>query len=81
MIKDDTGCEPAVDSTPLIDFPRDPPTDDYFAVRIDLSPKTERWSHSETHEIGEQESGWPNGDIITIECRSCGEHWREELPR
>lgn len=28
------------------------------------------WSHDDVHEIGEQEDGWPGGDIITLECRS-----------
>ena len=39
------------------------------------------WAHRDTHEVGEQEDGWPGGDIITIECRTCGIKWKQELPQ
>lgn len=38
-------------------------------------------THTDVHEVGEQESGWPAGDIITKECRNCGHRWKEELPQ
>lgn len=37
--------------------------------------------HSDAHEVGEQEDGWPGGDIVTYECRNCGHRWRQELPQ
>jgi len=40
-----------------------------------------RWEHTGAHEVGEQENGWPGGDIITVECRDCKLRWREELPQ
>lgn len=39
------------------------------------------WEHEETEEIGEQENGWPGGDIITVRCKVCGWKWKEELPQ
>jgi hypothetical protein len=37
--------------------------------------------HDDVHEVGEQEDGWPGGDVVTCECRSCGHRWRSELPQ
>jgi hypothetical protein len=37
--------------------------------------------HTDTHEVGEQEDGYPGGDIVTIGCRICGHRWRSELPQ
>lgn len=37
--------------------------------------------HEGTDNIGEQEDGWPGGDIITVKCRNCGHIWRQELPQ
>lgn len=37
--------------------------------------------HSEVDEVGEQEDGWPGGDIVTYRCRNCGHRWRSELPQ
>ena len=37
--------------------------------------------HSDVEEIGEQEDGYPGGDIVTKRCRNCGHTWREELPQ
>lgn len=42
---------------------------------------TGRVEHSDVHEIGEQEDGWPGGDIVTYECRNCGHRWKAELPQ
>jgi hypothetical protein len=38
-------------------------------------------THHDTHEVGEQEDGWPGGDIVTYECKTCGARWRQELPQ
>jgi hypothetical protein len=40
-----------------------------------------RWAHTNAGEVGDQESGWPGGDIIRMRCRDCGATWREELPQ
>ena len=47
------------------------------------SPSGEHVSvvHSDVHEVGEQEDGWPGGDIVTYECRTCGHRWKAELPQ
>ena len=37
--------------------------------------------HSDTREIGDQEDGWPSGDIVRMECKICGHTWKEELPQ
>jgi hypothetical protein len=35
--------------------------------------------HDAAHEVGDQEDGWPGGDIVTMECSNCGHRWRKEL--
>lgn len=37
--------------------------------------------HPDAGEVGDQESGWPGGDIVTFECPNCGHRWRSELPQ
>ena len=37
--------------------------------------------HVDAHEIGDQENGWPGGDIVTNYCPNCGHKWKEELPQ
>lgn len=37
--------------------------------------------HHGAHEVGEQEDGWPGGDIVTKRCRFCGHEWEVELPQ
>ena len=37
--------------------------------------------HQDTYEVGEQEVGWPGGDVIRIKCRNCGHQWKQELPQ
>ena len=37
--------------------------------------------HNAAHEVGEQEDGWPGGDMVTYECSNCGHRWRAELPQ
>jgi hypothetical protein len=40
-----------------------------------------RWEHDAAHEVGDQESGWPGGDIVRMRCDNCGTEWRSELPQ
>lgn len=40
-----------------------------------------RVRHSEVREVGEQQDGYPGGDIVTYECRNCGHRWTAELPQ
>jgi hypothetical protein len=42
---------------------------------------TGRWQHTNTEEVGDQQDGWPGGDIITVRCKDCGHQWTQELPR
>lgn len=37
------------------------------------------WEHDAAHEVGEQENGWPGGDIVRIHCDNCHEEWYKEL--
>jgi hypothetical protein len=37
--------------------------------------------HDAAHEVGEQEDGYPGGDIVTMECSNCGTQWKQELPQ
>jgi hypothetical protein len=38
-------------------------------------------AHTNAHEYGEQETGWPSGDIVTMKCGDCGATWKTELPQ
>jgi len=37
--------------------------------------------HPDAVEVGEQQNGYPGGDIVTYECPNCGARWKEELPQ
>ena len=37
--------------------------------------------HPKAVEVGEQEDGWPGGDIVTYECPVCKARWEMELPQ
>lgn len=54
------------------------PTDPFTPERD--TPK-QRWKHQEAHEVGEQENGWPSGDIVMYKCDTCGVTWKTELPQ
>lgn len=41
----------------------------------------DRVRHHNVREVGEQEDGYPGGDIVTMECENCGTRWKTELPR
>jgi hypothetical protein len=38
-------------------------------------------THPDACEVGEQEDGWPAGDIVTYACPHCGHRWKVELPQ
>jgi transposase-like protein len=40
-----------------------------------------RASHPDAKAIGEQETGWPSGDIQRYKCPWCGLSFSEELPQ
>lgn len=35
--------------------------------------------HHGAREVGQQQNGWPGGDIVTMRCRFCGHEWEVEL--
>ena len=37
--------------------------------------------HDNAHEVGEQENGYPGGDIVRMRCDNCGTTWKTELPQ
>jgi hypothetical protein len=37
--------------------------------------------HPDAREVGEQEDGYPGGDMVTYECPTCGHRWTNELPQ
>ena len=41
----------------------------------------DRWQHHGAYEVGEQEDGYPGGDIQRYRCKFCGLEWKEELPQ
>ncbi len=43
--------------------------------------KATRAFHPDAREVGDQECGWPSGDMVRYECPHCGARWREELPQ
>jgi hypothetical protein len=42
---------------------------------------TGRWQHTNVIEVGDQEDGWPCGDMQGYKCLDCGHEWEEELPQ
>lgn len=37
--------------------------------------------HADAREVGEQQDGYPGGDIVTRKCPHCGTEWEQELPQ
>ena len=37
--------------------------------------------HEGAYEVGEQEDGWPSGDLVRMRCPNCGVEWTKELPQ
>jgi hypothetical protein len=45
-------------------------------------PSKGEWvEHEGAREVGDQEDGYPGGDIVTMQCPHCGTTWRKELPQ
>jgi hypothetical protein len=40
-----------------------------------------RIRHSRTKEVGDQQAGYPGGDLVTVRCMNCGHEWEQELPQ
>lgn len=40
-----------------------------------------RWEHINAIEVGDQEDGYPGGDIQKFRCPTCGMEWEQELPQ
>lgn len=47
----------------------------------DKQENPRRWEHEQAVEVGQQEDGWPCGDIVRMRCKSCGVSWKTELPQ
>jgi hypothetical protein len=47
----------------------------------DRKPAAGMVRHDGAYEVGDQEDGYPGGDIVTMECPNCGHRWRIELPQ
>lgn len=43
--------------------------------------KSKRAEHPDAKEVGEQQDGWPCGDLQDYECPHCGLYFTEELPQ
>lgn len=39
------------------------------------------WVHPLAQEVGDQEDGYPGGDIVRYRCPVCGTTWKAELPQ
>ncbi|KKM62740.1 hypothetical protein LCGC14_1518610 [marine sediment metagenome] len=37
--------------------------------------------HPNAREVGDQQDGYPGGDIVTMKCPDCGKSWKKELPQ
>lgn len=47
----------------------------------DHKPTGQQVRHTNVEEVGDQEDGWPGGDIQRMRCKDCGHTWKEELPQ
>ncbi len=41
----------------------------------------QRVRHHGAREVGEQEDGYPGGDLVRYECVHCGTRWKAEIPQ
>jgi hypothetical protein len=67
------------------EHPIDERTDRYlcspeYPMPADCPPNS-RWAHTNVEEVGDQEDGYPGGDIQRMRCKDCGETWWTELPQ
>jgi hypothetical protein len=44
-------------------------------------PSNSRWAHTNVEEVGDQEDGYPGGDMQRMHCKDCGYTWWTELPQ
>jgi hypothetical protein len=67
----------------LDNWPTDPANGRYLCSPEHPMPPNApgRWVHTNVEEVGEQQSGWPGGDIVRMRCRDCGLTWKQELPQ
>ncbi len=45
------------------------------------APNGTRWVHTNVAEVGEQEDGYPGGNLQRMRCKDCGVNWKMELPQ
>ena len=45
------------------------------------NPGQNHMYHPDAQEVGEQQDGYPGGDIVRYKCPWCGAEWKEELPQ
>lgn len=64
-------------------FPIDPASGRPLCTAVKPMPAgdTRRWAHESVEEVGDQEAGWPGGDIVMYRCSGCGHSWKAELPQ
>ena len=43
--------------------------------------KGSRAVHDNTEDVGEQQDGYPGGDLQRVRCKNCGKSWTMELPQ
>lgn len=57
--------------------------DRHICTAADPYDPTRHWKgrHPDAREVGEQENGWPGGDIVTYQCPNCGITFKMELPQ
>jgi hypothetical protein len=46
-----------------------------------IAAEGNRWAHEQVEEVGDQEPGWPGGDMQRYRCLDCGTEWTQELPQ
>jgi len=68
-------------SNPCIDIPLGITTRFRGTAESPWSPDKGKASHPDAIEVGEQEDGYPGGDLVTCKCPHCGVQWRAELPQ
>ncbi len=68
-------------TNPCADVPLGTSTRFRCTAATPWSPDGGKASHPDAREVGEQEDGYPGGDIVTYECPYCRVRWTQELPQ
>lgn len=55
--------------------------DNHYTPKRHAKDPEAKWMHDAVRQIGEEEDGWPCGDIARMRCDNCGVEWNEELPQ